>query len=186
MFAIGPKANNTTRPKVAVPSRGTKVLGDTTNTNGSVRGKKSSQGTKKSKTKVEDINDEGDGECCIYARRWERYLRVLLDADTITLPIEIFKNATLPRVPKESSTSILKQSLRQSIGRSFFVTLRAPSNDCFTDKAVRFGRSSVSATESTHYPMSEATQHRRSLSVGEAWGDEAVNQIGMSFEDPQG
>lgn len=62
VFTIGPKANSTTRPKVAVPSRGTKVLGDTTNVTGSVRNKKTSQGAKKSKTKVEDIHDEGDGK----------------------------------------------------------------------------------------------------------------------------
>lgn len=43
---------------------------------------------------------------------------MFLGIDTITLPIEIFRNATLPRTPKESSTSIIKQSLRQSIGRS--------------------------------------------------------------------
>lgn len=62
VFAIGPKANSTTRPKVAVQSRGAKVLGDATNFTGSLRDKKSSQGAKKSKTKIEDIHDEGDGE----------------------------------------------------------------------------------------------------------------------------
>ncbi|QRV86563.1 CAMK/CAMK1 protein kinase [Ceratobasidium sp. AG-Ba] len=80
--------------------------------------------------------------------------------DTITLPIDVFQNVTSPRAPKGSTKSIIKHGLRQSI-----------------DKAIRFGRTSISATESTHYPASESTQHRRSLSVGEAWNDDAVNRI---------
>ncbi|KAG9083731.1 hypothetical protein FRC06_004392 [Ceratobasidium sp. 370] len=140
VFAVEPKAN--TASKTAVKGRA-RVLGDATNTNGAVRARKTSHASKtpkKTKAKTEEAHDEGD--------------------DTITLPVDVFQNATLPRAPKGSSKSIIKHGLRQSI-----------------DKAIRFGRASVSATESTHYPASESTQHRRSLSVGEAWGDDAVNRL---------
>ncbi|KAG8744746.1 hypothetical protein FRC10_009511 [Ceratobasidium sp. 414] len=143
VFAVEPKANISVASKTAVKGRAARVLGDATNISGAVGARKTSQASKtpkKTKARTEEAYDEGD--------------------DTITLPVDVFQNATLPRGPKGSSKSIIKHGLRQSI-----------------DKAIRFGRASVSATESTHYPASESTQHRRSLSVGEAWGDDAVNRI---------
>ena len=106
---------------------------------------------------------------------------VLLDADTITLPIEIFKNATLPRMPRESSTSILKQSLRQSIGRSSLSLSGLSLTSALQTKQYDSDVHPSARLSLPHYPMSETTQHRRSLSVGEAWRDEAVNQIGRYF-----
>ncbi|KAG8680548.1 hypothetical protein FRC09_018157, partial [Ceratobasidium sp. 395] len=138
-----PKTSGTVTSKTTVKSRATKVLGDATNMTGAVRTREPSQASKtpnKTKAQTEEAHDEGD--------------------DTITLPVDVFQNVTLPRVPKGSNKSIIKHGFRQSI-----------------DKAFRLGRASVSATESTHYPASESTQHRRSLSVGESWGDDAVNRI---------
>ncbi|KAG8734366.1 hypothetical protein FRC11_004372 [Ceratobasidium sp. 423] len=129
VFTIGPKAN--TGSKVPAKKVPTKVLGDATNTTGSVR-VKPSQNTKKVGEKPEDSHeDEGD--------------------DTITLPVEVIRSSAPPRMSKSSNTSIIKQSILQSI-----------------DKAVRFGRSSVSATEIIQAATPEIIGRRRSLSVDEA------------------
>ncbi|CAE6518325.1 unnamed protein product [Rhizoctonia solani] len=129
VFAIGPKAN--TGSKVPAKKAPTKVLGDATNTTGSLR-VKPSQNTKRVGEKPEDTHeDEGD--------------------DTITLPVEVIRSSVPPRMSKSSNTSIIKQSILQSI-----------------DKAVRFGRSSVSVTEIIQVATPEITGRRRSLSVDEA------------------
>ncbi|CAE6409519.1 unnamed protein product [Rhizoctonia solani] len=129
VFTIGPKTNaNSKVPAKKVP---TKILGDATNTTGSVNVKPSQNAKKVEGKRAEAHEDEGD--------------------DTITLPVEVIRSSGLPRMSKSSNTSIIKQSILQSI-----------------DKAVRFGRSSVSATEIIRSATPEIIGRRRSLSVDEA------------------
>ncbi|CAE6423777.1 unnamed protein product [Rhizoctonia solani] len=129
VFTIGPKASAISKvPAKKVPA---KVLGDTTNTTGSLKVKPSQNAKKVEEKRAETHEDEGD--------------------DTITLPVEVIRSSGLPRMSKSSNTSIIKQSILQSI-----------------DKAVRFGRSSVSATEIIRSATPEITGRRRSLSVDEA------------------
>ncbi|CAE6498339.1 unnamed protein product [Rhizoctonia solani] len=128
-FVIGPKSNTGSKaPAKKVPA---KVLGDATNTTGSPRVKPGRNAKKVEDKPREGHEDEGD--------------------DTITLPVEVIRSSALPRMSKSSNTSILKQSILQSI-----------------DKAVRFGRSSVSATEVLQPATPEVAGRRRSLSIDEA------------------
>ncbi|EUC62064.1 kinase [Rhizoctonia solani AG-3 Rhs1AP] len=130
VFTIGPKAN--TGSKAPAKKTPAKVLGDATNTSGSVRVKPGQNAKKVGGKPEEGHEDEGD--------------------DTITLPVEVIRSSALPRMSKSSTTSIIKQSILQSI-----------------DKAVRFGHSSVSATEVLQTAATEITGRRRSLSVDEAF-----------------
>ncbi|KAJ1309954.1 hypothetical protein OPQ81_006713 [Rhizoctonia solani] len=140
VFTIGPKGNAGSKPPAKkVP---TKVLGESTNTTGSVR-VKPGQNSKKFEDKTKETHeDEGD--------------------DTITLPVEVIRSSALSRMSKSSHTSIIKQSILQSI-----------------DKAVRFGRSSISATEVIQAAATQAAGRRRSLSVDEAFSqhDQSVSEI---------
>ncbi|CUA75070.1 Cell surface glycoprotein 1 [Rhizoctonia solani] len=139
VFTIGPKAN--TGSKVPPKKAPTKVLGDATNTTGSVRVKPGPNTKKPAKKTEEGHEDEGD--------------------DTITLPVEVIRSSALSRMSKSSSTSIIKQSILHSIDK------------------VRFGRSSVSATEIIQSATSEPTGRRRSLSVDEAFSyqhDQSVSE----------
>ncbi|CAE7185958.1 unnamed protein product [Rhizoctonia solani] len=140
VFTIGPKANTGSKvPAKKVPA---KVLGDATNTAGSVKVKPSQNANKVGAKTEESHEDEGD--------------------DTITLPVEVIRSSAIPRMSKSSSASIIKQSILQSI-----------------DKAVRFGRSSVSATEIIQSGTLEITGRRRSLSVDEAFNhqhDQSVSE----------
>ncbi|KAF8682207.1 kinase-like protein [Rhizoctonia solani] len=129
VFTIGPKTN--ANPKVPAKKAPTKVLGDATNTKGSSNVKPSQKAKKVEDKRAEAHEDEGD--------------------DTITLPVEVIRSPCLSRMSKSSNTSIIKQSILQSI-----------------DKAVRFGRSSAGATEVLRSVTPEVVGRRRSLSIDEA------------------